>query len=190
MLIIAAESMGPVMTRRSILIGLATVLLAAGAAFPATAGRSAPASATALSGLELRVLEQLNVVRREHGLRELRPSAELAAAARSHSFEMVERGYFSHSSADGSQYWQRIARDYPRAGHPRYSVSENLLWASPTIGARGALGVWMNSPPHRRTILGAAWREIGIAAVASRSAPGKFRGATVTVITLDFGVRQ
>jgi uncharacterized protein YkwD len=178
------------MTRRVLLVCLAALLLCGGGASAATDGRTGPAAVTSLSTLEARVLQELNAVRRAHGLRELTPSTGLAAAARGHSFEMVERGFFSHRSADGSQYWDRIAAEYPRKGHSRYAVSENLLWASPTINARGALRVWMDSPPHRRTILDASWREIGVAAVASPSAPGKFRGATVTVITLDFGVRQ
>jgi uncharacterized protein YkwD len=47
----------------------------------------------------------------------------------------------------------------------------------------------MASPEHRQNILTARWREIGISAIHSDSAPGTFGGRPVTVITTDFGVR-
>jgi uncharacterized protein YkwD len=50
--------------------------------------------------------------------------------------------------------------------------------------------LWMASPEHRANILNPAWRQIGIAAVNSPSAPGTYGGHDVTVVTTDFGVRH
>jgi uncharacterized protein YkwD len=103
---------------------------------------------------------------------------------------MATRGYFSHSSANGSSFDHRIARYYP-IGHSRYwSVGENLLWSSPSVDASGALQMWENSPPHRENLLTARWREIGISAVHVAAAPGTYGGREVTIVTTDFGVRR
>jgi uncharacterized protein YkwD len=145
---------------------------------------------SALSALEAGVLSDINEFRAQYGLHPLRLSPMLTAAARQHSFEMAARGYFSHSSANGSSFDRRIARYYPM-GHSRYwSVGENLLWSSPSVDASGALQMWENSPPHRENLLTARWREIGVSAVHVDSAPGTYGGRAVTIVTTDFGVRR
>jgi uncharacterized protein YkwD len=159
------------------------------AALPAEA-TSDYRSATAMRPLEQGVLSEINALRREHGLGPLRSSARLSAAARSHSAEMAVRGYFSHTSANGTSFSRRISRYYPM-GHSRYwSVGENLLWSSPDVDAPGALNLWINSPEHRKNMLTARWREVGLAAVHVGAAPGSFGGREVTIVTADFGVRR
>jgi uncharacterized protein YkwD len=134
------------------------------------------------------VVVQLNAVRRAHGLAPLRPSAQLAAAAGSHSEEMVGRGYFDHASADGTAFWVRVRRFYPAPRGRRWAVGENLVYAEPYLTAHEAVRVWLGSPSHRRTLLDPRWREVGVAAVHASSAPGLSSGP-VTVITADFGIR-
>jgi uncharacterized protein YkwD len=166
----------------------AAVLFALLAVAPsATAGKARHTSA--LRGLEVGVLSDINAFRRSHDLRSLRLSRALSAAARQHSIEMAARGYFSHSSANGSSFDRRIALYYP-VGHSRYwVVGENLLWSSPTVDASGALQMWKNSPPHRENLLSATWCEIGVSAVHVPSAPGAYGGQEVTIVTADFGCR-
>ena len=48
----------------------------------------------------------------------------------------------------------------------------------------------MRSRPHRVNLLNPRWREIGLAAVHSPSAPGAYREMAVTIVTADFGVRS
>jgi uncharacterized protein YkwD len=154
---------------------------------PGTA-RTAVHGPTALTALEEGVLDELNTVRSTHGLAPLKANPQLDAAAYQHSSEMVAKGYFAHESADGSDFWKRIRRFYaPQRGV--WSVGENLLWASAGINPRKAVELWMASPGHRKNILTANWREIGIGAV-SATASGEFGGRPVTVITTDFGVRH
>jgi uncharacterized protein YkwD len=160
------------------------VLVVAPSATARTAGRT-----SALRALQAGVLTDINAFRHSHGIRPLRLSGALTAAARQHSTEMALRGYFSHSSADGSSFDRRIARYYP-VGHSRFwAVGENLLWSSPTVDAGGALQMWKDSPPHRQNLLNPAWREIGLSAVHVASAPGAYGGHEVTIMTADFGVR-
>jgi uncharacterized protein YkwD len=106
---------------------------------------SAEARAAALRPLERSVLTEMNGLRRQHGLAPLRFSAGLAAAARHHSMEMANRGYFGHSSAGGEAFSRRIARFYPMGGRRYWSVGENLLWSSVELNAAAALDLWLDS---------------------------------------------
>jgi uncharacterized protein YkwD len=154
------------------------------------AGATSQRPTTALSTLEQGVLTDINALRREQGLAPLRVSSRLSAAARQHSSEMAARGYFSHDSANGSSFDRRIARYYPMGGSHFWSVGENLLWSSPDVDAGGALDMWWNSPEHRKNMLTARWREIGLSAVHVPAAPGTYGGREVTIVTTDFGVRH
>jgi uncharacterized protein YkwD len=156
----------------------------------APAGASSQAPATTMSALEQGVLDDVNALRQDHGLASLRYSTKLAAAARAHSVEMARRGYFSHDSANGSSFDKRLARYYPLRGTRYWSVGENLLWSSPDVDAIGALNMWLDSPEHRKILLTARWREIGLSAVHVASAPGTYGGREVTIVTADFGVRH
>jgi uncharacterized protein YkwD len=170
---------------------VALILVALGlwvAASPAGASSQRPA--TSLSSLEQGVLSDINTLRKEHGLAPLRLSASLSSAARQHSSEMAARGYFSHSSANGSSFDRRIARYYPMGSNHYWSVGENLLWSSPDVDAGEALNMWWNSPEHRKNMLTARWREIGLSAVHVAAAPGTYGGREVTIVTTDFGVRR
>ena len=144
---------------------------------------------TTPTALESGVLEQLNAIRAQHRLPPLHLNARLAAAAAQHTREMGVDGYFRHESADGSAFWKRIARYYPSGSSGYWSVGENLLWSSPSVGPARAMDLWMHSPEHRANILSPRWREIGVAAVHFASAPGSYKGLPVTIVTTDFGVR-
>jgi len=154
------------------------------------AGATAVRPTTTLGPLEQGVLANINALRRQHGLVPLRFSSSLSAAARHHSRDMASRGYFSHTSANGSSFDRRIARFYPMGRSRYWSVGENLLWSSPDVDAGGALTMWINSPEHRKNMLTARWREVGLSAVHVTAAPGTFGGREVTIVTADFGIRR
>jgi uncharacterized protein YkwD len=142
-----------------------------------------------LSALESQLLGQINLTRGRHGLRSLRLSASLTAAANQHSVSMEQKGYFSHDSANGTSFFKRIASFYTYRGYSNWSAGENLLWSTPDIDPAGALRLWMNSPEHRANLLNRKWREIGLGAVHAASAPGVYGGDEVTIVTADFGFR-
>ena len=135
------------------------------------------------------MLFRSNAVRARRGLRALRISHQLTAAADSHTLDMGRRGYFRHTSFDGTPFWKRVRRFYPAEGYSSWSAGENLLWATAGIDAHDAVRLWMASPGHRANILNRSWRDIGISARSFAAAPGTFQGCDVTIITTDFGVR-
>ena len=166
------------------------IVSAAVAAAPMGARPHAAGTLTAKSDLEAAVLGEINALRRRHGLAPLRSNARLRAAATSHSTSMVRRGFFSHTSADGTSFSARIGRFYPPGRSGYRAIGENLLWSSPDVDATRALRMWLSSPPHRRNLLLPHWREIGLSAVHANPAPGVFRNAPTTVLTANFGVRR
>ncbi len=140
--------------------------------------------------LQTKLLDQVNTLRTAHGLTRLRLSPALNAAANAHSSEMARVGYFSHNSANGASFFSRIGQFYPQRGFHSWTVGENLLWGAPDVGALRAFKLWLNSPPHRANLLSPRWREIGIGATHSTSAPGMYGGRPTTVVTADFGARS
>ena len=126
-----------------------------------------------MAALESSVVARMNAVRRSHGLRPLRLSHRLHAAAAFHSKDMGRRGYFEHDSLTGAPFWRRIERFYPSRGFHSWTVGENLLWGTDTYDATFALREWMNSPPHRKNLLSRDWREVGIGAVFFGAGAGR-----------------
>ena len=161
-------------------------VLAAGAGAASKPARTIAAA----NQLESQVLVELNKIRRQHGLAPLRLSKPLSTAAGTHSRAMGTHGFFDHDSLDGSEFWKRVQRFYGPKGYRTWAVGENLLWSSGGLTAAAALKLWMGSPGHRKNILTARWREIGLSALSVRSAPGVYGNRDVVIITSDFGVRS
>jgi uncharacterized protein YkwD len=174
------------------LLGAALLFSSVVALLVAPAANSAPSRVRvkAVAPLNGQILREMNRVRRAHGLATLKPSSRLTAAAASHSRAMATKGFFAHSSTNGSVFWKRIARFYPTGDHRYWEVGENLVWQASELSAKQAVRRWMKSPPHRVNLLKPGWREIGLAAVHSPSAPGAYKNMAVTIVTADFGVRS
>ncbi|SEE95347.1 Cysteine-rich secretory protein family protein [Streptomyces sp. 3213] len=115
-----------------------------------------PLTARNLAGTADKVVELTNAERTRAGLRPLAVDPLLAAAAQAHSADMVARAFYSHTSPDGSQPWDRAAA----AGSRRRTIGENIACGqrSPAEVVEG----WMNSPGHRANILKPDFTHIGI----------------------------
>ena len=184
-------SVGMSGVRKSVVLLFAMVLAAVSLTATASARNEGPTSASSsVSALEAAVLANVNQIRSKHGLRTLRLSTRLSAAADQQSTSMGAKGFFGHNSADGTAFWKRIRRYYTDRNYHYWSVGENLLWSSPDVDATQALDLWMKSPEHRANLLSKKWREIGLSAVHVQAAPGAFDGLDVTIVTADFGARR
>jgi uncharacterized protein YkwD len=99
--------------------------------------------------------------------------------ANQHSRSMAGRGYFAHSSADGSS-WSRRVRHYSGAPH----VGEVIGWTTHTSPARQArviVSTWVHSAPHRAVLLTRGFSRFGVA---------RYRGGSYTYFTVDFAGRR
>jgi uncharacterized protein YkwD len=132
---------------------------------------AATASAAATDRAEEILVNQINEVRAEHGLRQLELSLSLARSADRYSWSQMQRGYFGHAG--------RIQAT------PRYRTLGEILAIH--RGPRPLVGFtvdnWMHSPHHIEVILSNRFRRIG-AGHAVGSFGGGYRS---TVWTVHFG---
>jgi uncharacterized protein YkwD len=151
---------------------------------------SAPTKVERRAALEAAVVREMNRVRSARGLSALRAAPSLRSAARSHSQAMLAHGFFSHDSADGTAFSERIRRYYTNSGYARWSVGEALMSSqSRVVDAEAIVAAWLDSPPHRAIVLSPTWRDAGIGVLYAPSAPATFGGAHAIVVTADFGLR-
>jgi len=111
----------------------------------------------------------------------------LDRAALAHARDMVARDYFAHSSLAGAGVAARArGAGYSVSGYERWYVGEVIAWGKGTRSTPASVfKAWMNSSTHRRVILSARWRDVGIG--CSR---GTFKGLSgVVMYTVDFGRR-
>jgi uncharacterized protein YkwD len=110
-----------------------------------------------LSGPAGQVLAITNVQRRAAGCGPLKVDPRLMRAAQRHSQDMATRGYFSHTTPNGTG-WD--AREIS-AGYPEDKTGgENIAYGQATAAI--VMNVWMHSPPHRQNILSCEFTTIGI----------------------------
>ena len=143
------------------------------------ANRDPVNTAASLNAARHATLCLLNQQRRQHGLRPLRLNGKLTKAGEAHARDMVNRRYFSHDTPSGQDFVQRIlSTDYVPA-KASYSLGENLAWGSGFDSTPAAtVSAWMHSAGHRRNILTAGFREIGIGIVMGAPMQGENDGAT------------
>jgi hypothetical protein len=104
---------------------------------------------------EARGIRRLNLIRLLAGLKPLRIDVRLCDAARDHSKDMVEKGFFAHESpVEGKKTpWDR-ARNFGTSAH-----AENIAAGADT-GA-GSIRQWWYSPGHHKNMMG-GHRRVGL----------------------------
>jgi len=100
------------------------------------------------------VINELNALREQHGLRPLFDDISSADSAILHARELADRQVLSHWGLDGS----RVAERYRRAGGTGLSAGENLGAGDTLISI---ITAWMDSPDHRSNILDPRWYSAG-----------------------------
>jgi uncharacterized protein YkwD len=106
------------------------------------------------------VIKITNAFRRRNGLPAFEEDLVCTAAAFEHAEDMVRRGYFSHFGPNGSTPTTR----YQRRNASRQKVvriTENLGRGNGTT-PEGALRMWLNSPGHRKHLVGTEMDHIGV----------------------------
>jgi uncharacterized protein YkwD len=153
------------------------VLLVFSAVFCALFVASGATAARSASPAEAGLLRAVNATRAANGLGALRLDSTLTRAARRHSTEMIQGGYFAHGNFRGRMLAFHIVGPF---------VGENLAWGSGSYAAAGTvISEWLASPDHRANLLRPSFTRIGIGA-----ARGSFLGnGGATVFTADFAGR-
>lgn len=122
------------------------------------------------------LIDLANEDRAKEDLHYLTKNPLLTQAATLKAKNMAEKGYFDHTSPDGTKPWHwfdQVGYDYAYAG-------ENL--AIHFVDSEMVHTAWMNSPTHRANIMQDKFTEIGIATVE-----GEFNGHKTTFVVQMFG---
>jgi uncharacterized protein YkwD len=115
-----------------------------------------------------RIVELINLRRREAGLAPLTIHQTLTACAQRYSEVQAAQSGINHTGPDGSTPGQRLSR----CGYRWKHYGENL--AAGQVSAEEVVAAWMASPGHRRNILSAKVREIGIGHSYRANDPGRY----------------
>jgi len=107
------------------------------------------------------LVEAHNRERAKEKLPPLKLDARLEGAARSHAKDMADRDVMSHEGGDGSTPAQRVTR----AGYHYQTTGENVAQGYRDVAS--VMQGWMDSPPHRKNIMG-DFTEIGVARVEGK----------------------
>ncbi|MBB5119243.1 stress protein [Streptomyces eurocidicus] len=123
-----------------------------------------PFSRAGLARVTAEVLALTVAERRAAGLRPLAADPGLTTAAQGHSADMAGRGFYSHTTPEGCEPWDRAAA----AGAAHRGIGENIACGQRTPAE--VVQGWMNSPGHRANILKPDFTHLGVGYATGGSA--------------------
>jgi uncharacterized protein YkwD len=114
-----------------------------------------PITPEELEELRAQIVEAHNQIRTEAKLKKLTVNRKLTAAAQAHAEDMAARRKMSHTGGDGSSSSERVKA----RGYRYFRTGENV--AAGHLSVDKVMKGWMDSPAHKRNILG-GFSEIGV----------------------------
>jgi uncharacterized protein YkwD len=129
--------------------------------------------ATAAANAQRDAIDQLNRIRRAHGLAQLRPSPSLHRSSTRYARHMVRAGHFGHASRIA------VSSRFGRAGE---TLELHSGWEPEP---RLAIDGWMSSPAHRDVLLSSRFRWVGMGVARGRDSNGPY-----TVWVAHVGARR
>ncbi|MBN1299567.1 MAG: CAP domain-containing protein [Actinobacteria bacterium] len=112
------------------------------------------------SSTEMEILHLINSARLSKNLAALNFNSTLNSIAAARSNDMINRGYFSHTTPDGKNIYIILQEN----GIGYIDAGENIFYATPPSGASAgsAFSQWISSSFHRANILSGNYSQIGI----------------------------
>jgi uncharacterized protein YkwD len=114
-----------------------------------------PLTPEELEAMRAELVEAHNRIRTEAKLKKLTPNRKLTAAAQAHAEDMAARRKMTHTGKDGSSPSQRIKA----RGYRYFRTGENVAFGQFTVDR--VMKGWMDSPGHKRNLLG-GFSDIGV----------------------------
>lgn len=112
---------------------------------------------------ENEVVKLVNAERSKRGLAPLKQNWQLSRVARYKSQDMINKGYFSHTSPTYGSPFQMMEA----FGVKFTAAGENIAYGQKTPSE--VMNAWMNSPGHRSNILSSSYQEIGVGLAKDKS---------------------
>jgi len=132
---------------------------------PLVTSRASSVVPPEIQALERAVADLINEERAAHGLAPLSADGRLGDAARGHSQDMAENGFFSHTGSDGSDIVARL-----NAVGYAWSACGEVLGAGYAT-PHEVVEAWMSSPGHRSILLDDVYLELGVGYATSETGP-------------------
>ena len=111
------------------------------------------------------LLDEVNALRREASLPELRMDSALRASAQAHSADMAAGDFCDHQGSDGRNATERMRA----AGFNGVFTGENIACGNKT--AAQAVASWTDDDLHRDNVLGPRYRYAGVGVAPGRYGP-------------------
>ena len=141
---------------------LALILALAGLAVGTVLGTGASRAGTTL----LTVLDEINALRREHGVKPVRLEPRLVIEARSHADDMARLGYFDTRTPKGEKFESRVRG----AGYPYRRIFVQLAFGYPS--PLGVVAHWSSAADTRRFLVDPNFADVGLGYAARPEADG------------------
>lgn len=135
-----------------------------------------PASALAGPVNASELIELTNQERETLSLPALSPNHELTQAAFRKATDLLEKGYFAHTTPEGKPFYRWVEEE----GYYYLYAGENLAIDFQT--SEGVVAAWMASPTHRANVVNEHYSEIGLVALR-----GNWQDRETTVVVQLFG---
>ncbi|ORZ41117.1 allergen V5/Tpx-1 family protein [Catenaria anguillulae PL171] len=129
--------------------------------------------ALAQEAYQREMLRQVNEFRQRNGARPLCLERRLITAAEVHSRDMAARRFMDHTGSNGKSPFQRM-RDQ---GYQFSNAAENIAFGSaPGFNdVARPMNSWINSAGHRRNLLNAQLKQLGVARAEGACRNGRGR---------------
>lgn len=120
------------------------------------------------------LLVSTNDVRKANRLSDLKINQQLSQAAQEKAQDMIQKGYWSHVSPDGTQPWYWI----DTTGYNYEAAGENLAKNFST--SQAVITAWMDSKTHRANVLSTSYQDVGFG-MADGDVDGKYTSVVVAL---------
>jgi uncharacterized protein YkwD len=154
------------------------------------AGAGVRPTSTNKAAIDAATLCLINKVRAAHHVPALRSNGDLGAVAASQVAAMVRMDYFADVRPTGQTPLALVFTTRYSANSTGVSVGQNIAWGTGRYATPArVVAAWMASPPHRRVMLEAGYRDAGVA-VTPRVPSVLARGQAGATYAIEFGVRR
>jgi len=148
------------------------------AVFAAVLVLAASLALSARADTVLAVLDELNALRRQHGLAPVRLEPRLMVEARSHARDMARYDYFDTRTPEGGEFGSRL----DHAGYPYRRFYVQLAVGYPS--AVGVVAHWSSERATRQHLLDPRFADVGLGYAEKSGGAGESRLDHFWVLTL------
>jgi uncharacterized protein YkwD len=130
----------------------------------------------------------INNKRQAHGVGPVQSSKPLQKASGRHARTMLSSKCFSHQCGGEAPLASRVYNTGYLPCSCAWGLGENLAWGKKSRGSPARIvDAWMQSPPHRSTLLNGSFNHVGIGVAWGSPYSSSMRAATYAA---DFGYKR